>query len=426
MSDWILIRPHFATAAGGGYASWIVCDAQGQQRVAPQSGALADAARVAAGLRVALLVPGVDVLATTVTLPPRGGARLLQAVPFALEEQLADDIDTQHFAIGARAASGETPVAVVSLERLRGWLDALAAAGIEPDACYVDRDLLPVNPGQFVLLLEGDTLHVARPDGSRLTLPAAPLQETLEIAVPTDAPAPDEGTPLVSLQIGDPAGALVYASPADWEANEAQFEALRARMPTLRSQLLPQGALPLLARGAVEGRAINLLQGAFARRRESHAGFAPWRVAAGLAAALLLVAFGGQIWERSRLSAEEQRLDAALRDVTRATFGDDDVGTAKRRMEDQLVALRAGGGDAAGLLPALAALAQARSSAPESVIQSVGFDAGAVQVRVRAPNAETLERLSAALRSTGWQAELQGGAASGDGYEGRISLRMGG
>ena len=34
-------------------------------------------------------------------LPLRGGARLAQAVPFALEEQLASDVEGLHFAIGA-------------------------------------------------------------------------------------------------------------------------------------------------------------------------------------------------------------------------------------------------------------------------------------------------------------------------------------
>ena len=38
-------------------------------------------------------------------LPAKAGAKLAQMVPYALEEQLAEDIDDLHFAIGRRGAA---------------------------------------------------------------------------------------------------------------------------------------------------------------------------------------------------------------------------------------------------------------------------------------------------------------------------------
>ena len=58
----------------------------------------------AAGRRVCVLVPGTDVLLAEPEFPVKAGAKLQQVVPYALEEQLAEDIDDLHFAIGKRAA----------------------------------------------------------------------------------------------------------------------------------------------------------------------------------------------------------------------------------------------------------------------------------------------------------------------------------
>jgi len=42
------------------------------------------------------------------------------------------------------------------------------------------------------------------------------------------------------------------------------------------------------------------------------------------------------------------------------------------------------------------------------------------------PNAESLDRVSQALRSNGWSADLTAGNQVGEGYEGRIQIRPGG
>ena len=81
------------------------------------------AASLAAGRRVCVLVPGTDVLLANPELPAKAGTKLQQIVPYALEEQLADDIDTLHFAVGKRAQeSPTTPVSVVSRALSKvGW-----------------------------------------------------------------------------------------------------------------------------------------------------------------------------------------------------------------------------------------------------------------------------------------------------------------
>ena len=63
---------------------------------------------------VIALVPAAEALTTTVNIPVRGAAKLLATLPFALEDQLAEDVEKLHFASESRRKDGQVPVAVVA------------------------------------------------------------------------------------------------------------------------------------------------------------------------------------------------------------------------------------------------------------------------------------------------------------------------
>ena len=69
--------------------------------------------------KVVALAPATQILLAEPALPPGSGVKLARAVPFALEEQLTEDIDQLSFAIGRRRSGGATPVAAVSRDVLR-------------------------------------------------------------------------------------------------------------------------------------------------------------------------------------------------------------------------------------------------------------------------------------------------------------------
>src|SRR6201999_1445602 len=120
MADWLLLR---LARVPDQPATWLVVDPRGVSQGPPQSGPLSLAAPRSAGRRICVLVPGTDVLLTDPEVPTKAGTKLQQVVPYALEEQLADDIDDLHFAIGKRPAdSVRTPVAVVRRELMDEWV----------------------------------------------------------------------------------------------------------------------------------------------------------------------------------------------------------------------------------------------------------------------------------------------------------------
>ena len=56
-------------------------------------------------------------------------------------------------------------------------------------------------------------------------------------------------------------------------------------------------------------------------------------------------------------------------------------------------------------------------------LQGLALRDGGMDLRLKATDAETLERINESLRSNGWQAELTSGSAAGAGYEGRIQMQ---
>lgn len=420
MSEWLLIRLPARVDASDPTAAvaWMIVDGAGHQIVPPGTATLSGIAASVGQRRVVAIVPGADVLALEAEMPPLSGPRLLQAIPFAVEEQLAEDIDTLHFAAGAREPTGRTPIEVVSRALLEAWLRTLAQAGIKAEAVYSDSSLLPLASGQAVAWLEAGELSIRVDEGRVLRLPASPFADAVALAFNADA-----GTSLPPLTL--------YASPTDWEAARPEVERLRQRFASFKVQLLPAGPLPLFAPRAVAldgtARPINLLQGDFAPRSRALDVWRPWRLAAGLAALALLMHLAALGFEYRGLRASERRLDAAIAEVLRSTLpGDSGAENPRALIERRLLAVRAGRGDAGAWLSALTALARARNASPEAEFDAVGLDADAVNVRIRAANAESLERISSALRASGWQAELQAGSSSPQAYEGRIRMRPAG
>ncbi len=414
MNRYLLVRLSHGSEDGMA-VSWVACDARGAAAAPPRSGelssALAEAAAQAVGAEVVVLVPSDDVVSLSADLPARTTGRWQLAVPFAIEEQLADNIEDMHVAVGEKTADGSrVPVSVIARDRLQQYLDALQAAGLRVSAIYPEAALLPENPGQVVGLLLGDSVLVRLQDGTHCTVPVDPLGDAFDIAC-----------------AGDPThrSLLLYASPADWQQRSNQVDALRARFLTVKVQLLPQGPLPLYAQQLPLARPINLLQGDYQPTSPSGAGWRQWRIAALLALVSIAIFAAGNWLAWSRVRAVELQVDARMGELGRALLAD--AAPADTAQLRKAVTARLGSGAGSDLaLEMMTALAGARSAAPQAKIESMRYQNGALELKVRADNADSLERINAQLRAGGWQAELLSGSAAATGYDGQIRIRAAG
>lgn len=99
-----------------------------------QSGEAADLNQIPSAVRSApthVWTPATDTVLTTATLPTRARRKILQALPYVLEDRLLGDPETLHFAY-RHETDGSLSVAVTARERLDAWLLAFSQAGIRP------------------------------------------------------------------------------------------------------------------------------------------------------------------------------------------------------------------------------------------------------------------------------------------------------
>ena len=100
---------------------------------------------------------------------------------------------------------------------------------------------------------------------------------------------------------------LVYATAVDWQRHSAQVEALRERFASLKVQLLSSGVLPLPRTAGACCAPDQPASGCYAPPREVAGTWRAWRLAASLAAALLVLHVAAQALEFRNLRAAERR-----------------------------------------------------------------------------------------------------------------------
>jgi general secretion pathway protein L len=406
-------------APGHDDTEWLTIDDAGEPATARQRGPLSLAAAVGRSAKVIVIAPAAQILLAEPELPPGTGVRLARAVPFALEEQLTEDIDQLVFALGRRRAGGGTPVAVLSRSVLQGWLSDLSAAGITPAAIYADMSLLPLNPGQSVLWLEHGRLSVRRPGKLPFSVELTPVTEAMIVAgVIADPLTAGAGSHTME-------SAILYATREDWAIVQNEIEALADRFAALKIQLLSDGPLPWLARSLEGTDAVNLLQGEFAPA-SAGGGFRKWRTAAALAAGLLAVHVAADALQLRQANHESAALDVEIAQVFSASMPAVTMTDARRQLQTRLDRIRHSGPGPQHFLRTLQALSEAISAGPNTTIDSMSYREGLLDMKVTAPSLAALSQLSQRVGKQGLSAEIQSSTPVGTGVEAHMQVRTAG
>jgi general secretion pathway protein L len=421
LADTLVIRiPDSASET----VEWVAVGAAGSDSSASQSGTLKDAAALASNRRLVVLVPSTRVLRINARIPLKGAARIRQALPFALEEQLAGDIDQQHFAFRAKDDAGSTPVAVVEKQLLQEWIDRLDAAGLMPNAIYADSDALPSIPATITLLIEGDRALIRSDEGEVTAFDEGSLETVLELLLDAQAQKLENDATAV------PVNLLVYCSDEARQRYEQLWDRQRMRVENLELKILPNGALPLLAGEIAQRAGVNLLQGNFAPKSELPIKWQDWRLAATLLAGFLVLNLaykGAQLWQLNRA---DSALDAAALEVFQRAF------PAAGEVNDPWNELRSRLGTEDGdssapeqtdLSESLEALSAAFAQTPGIRMETLSFRGGELDLQLTAPDVAALDRLRQLISEAGkFTAEIQSANPDEDLIKGRIQITAAG
>jgi general secretion pathway protein L len=387
-------------------AQWVAMDSLGGQMGRVGSGDLDALSTAAMQKRLILLLPGEDVLVTSATVPVKSAAKKLKAIPFALEENLIADVESQHFAISRKSDGDSVGVAIIDKSRLEQLLGELLQAGIEPDEVVPESLGLPWRDGQSTVLLRKDAAIGLR-TGCWTTAFLAGLQpeEVIEFLPGNDSAETGNG------QI------TIYC-------DQATLGSVENRIDHANIQLLEETDLPLLASQVISGPSINFLQGAFAPRSQLTEKLKPWRLAASLLLAILLTVFARDVLRLQQIKAMRQSLDQQMASVLTATCPGQ---TRIVNPLSQLINCTGGTSDAAASKYFLETLAVVSAALPGDRgirILSINFAEQAMELRLDAPDFATLDNIQRKVsEADGFTAEIISTSQKDARWEGRIQIR---
>ena len=419
MAEYLVIR---LASTPDAPVSWVVADDAGTLRSHTGSGTLEEAAAAAAGRSCIVMVPATEVLTTTVDIPVRGGARLRAALPFALEEHVAEDVEGLHFASGTRRDNGQLPVAIVARDQLDAWIATLAEAGISASRIVPENYGLARIPGTASVLVDGDLVFFNDGGDTEFALQGGKPSDALVmgglLSDKHQERDDDESTGHL----------LVYCEAADEERLSHEWIALRQELHSVDINLLPDGALPRLAVTVASGHGVNLLQGQYGERTDYRAQFMPWRSAAALLLGLFIAGFVAKGVDYYRLTNEQETLKAQFTTEYREIRPDDN-----REILDPIQrvrSIRQGMGSAAGpqvFLPSLRQLSDAMAQNSSARIETLSYRAGVIDIRNMSPDVATLDNIQKAVSASGdFQASIQSTDQVDGGISSRLQIREGG
>ncbi|MBF0470006.1 MAG: type II secretion system protein GspL [Gammaproteobacteria bacterium] len=386
--------------------SWYI-PAAGKEEALEGESTLEDLKPQLSGRRAVLVVPGRDLHLTTVTIPSRNRQKVMRAVPYALEDQLAEDVDQLHFVVEqARGEEGQG-VAVVSHERMAQWLAPFSDAGIRLEAMVVDTLLLPFSTDRSTLLLEeGEDLLLRSGRYHGFSLPAAAALQLLE----SERAQGDSSQP-TPLEIYD-----LRQRGGDDPFWRELFTSETVTLNEMHGQNLWQ--LPLQWQGSP-----NLLQGSYSRTEQLGKMLKPWRPVLLLALLWIGLMIGSDWLNLQRLQQEVAQLQQESRNLYLKAFPESQrVINPRAQMEQKLSKLRQQEGGASGFIPLFAPAITAVMAEPGVEVEGVRYRQQRLELYLRLEAIAGLERIQQRLEAEGKSATIESATSRGSEVEGRISV----
>jgi general secretion pathway protein L len=351
----------------------------------------------------------------------RGSAsRWQRALPFSLEDQLADEVDKLHFAMPPKSAidtnfsesQASVPVATIRHRDLETLQTLLSESGLSAEHWTLDTLLVPLpasGKGIGVIVCNGTAMVRTGPMAG-FTCPASMLpmfaqrlaREVSSLGPRSDVDAEDDSDGEAKQVVNQKAGSLhiqCHALGLSHEQTEELRESLTKDQHTVVINSGSADQLEALLAQHFNLRDINLRQGEYAEQQALNQYLRPWKWVAAAAGVMLCVEVTSGTWQISRNNAvaENARQQTAvafreaLPDVRR-------IQNPRVQMKQAIEAAR-GTNQGADFLSILAAVSPEISAIEAIEITTIGFRNDTLELRLAANTVTTVDKLKDRLET---------------------------
>lgn len=382
MSQYLLT---YLPRIGDDYLRWVVSDDKGSISGQADHGSFADAAKAAERRKVVLVVAGTEVLMEEAQVPATNLAKALKAVPYTLEEQLAQDVESSHFAFGARLASGNIPVAVMARDGLEWIQDMAAEAKLNVQEIVPETLALPLYDDGWTVMTNSGHASVRLTPSRGFSCDSEMLPMLLSNSLEDATPERIEDEIIRSRHFA--------CGPDDFELH-----------PDTKTDFV-RTEVALFARGLSQykknSERINLLQGDFSKTEALGKAWKPWRLPAALAVTLLALWGGSSFLQYQTLGAEENRLQGEMVSTLKKAYPtvSRPENDPLRQFRSRLRANEGTGVDNGSFVMMMSAIGTALKQLNNPSVTSINYKSGQLDIVLDAASLQDVDKLKSTLES---------------------------
>lgn len=359
-------------------------------------------ASLARGRRILLLIPDSDVVLTSVSIPSKSRKQLLQAVPYALEDTLAEDLDKLHFAIHQNADNdnGETQVAVINHSQLELY--------------------------QSLLQKHGLTAH--------FVLPQLLVQTTAENAWSIQQSNDVNNPSTVSVRLNE-----FYGFTCDKSLLDSFLEQLKLPPPEILLSNLDKNELPetlqelplekfdaglVHYKSAIGALPLNVLSGFVSRKNKTNINWNAWRPAMILGSLVAATWVGIFSWQNNQLQQEQKQLKLSIENTFKSTFPDSRLVDAPQQMSARLAQLKKNAGSIVNSpLPMISDISPLIEEYKDMTLSEIRYQENELIFVIQSPNLTRLENFKKdAIEKASLQVEIKSSTTTANKVEAMLII----
>ncbi|MBL4712740.1 MAG: hypothetical protein JKX75_09655 [Gammaproteobacteria bacterium] len=406
------------------HATWALCNDTGELTGKITSSTLDELSEHANRHPVVVLLNSQCLHINQLQLPPTNKQKMLKAVPFAIEEFIAEDIENFHFVICKAKQSDLTSVVGIDKKTLQGIIDAFQHANIKIEKIIPDSLCMAANESQWVCLNYLDNTYLQTDNLCSMFLPHDILPYVINKKLDDDTQTSPEK--------------ILFFNEGE---NTAVFEQLQTDLserftqnnntdqnPAIEMIAIVYNQHPLVVFCGQYKQALplNLLQHDFKPKRQSSGLWHHWRMAASLAIIWLVLSLGLSGFQYAQLKEENKVTQRKIEKIYKSAFPQSrKIINPRVQMAQKLKQLKSNTGSSSnGLLFLLAeSFGTVGSDKKNITLQSLTFRNNRIDIGLDSNNLQAIETLNKNLNNnTKIKAEITSSSSEKNKVKGNIRI----
>ena len=356
---------------------------------------------------VIVILPGEEIHHAVLTLPIKSEKKLTKAIPFAMEDRLADEIEKTHFA-HKRLNNDLIQICAINASKLKEFLKTLKSNNIHASAITSDTLCVPKIEKTITLLIDSSRVHINNGFDKVFTFESIDIIDAVNIA--------NKDNNIRDIQI--------FINKEDKNLLN-KFDQLRESFRNVDVNILQNGPFQKYSQVIVNHNYIDLLQGKYKDKKDIAQIFKPWRKTASLFLLFVSLLLINNLLNIYSLNKYERELSVKFLNQYKYFNPRADNVSDPLRIISSIKNNNIEITDESSFIEGLSFISDAIKNNNNASLSSINFQNNNFNIRLQTPNVSILDSIQRNIdRNRDYQAKILTTNQIDDAIESRIEIQV--